>query len=43
MLRPHGFHDEHGRHRMWHAAAVVTNADDIALLMKRGAAIATED
>lgn len=37
MLRPYGFHDDTG-HRFWRHGAIVENADDIALLIVRGAA-----
>ena len=37
LTRPHGFIDEDGRHRMWHAGHVVDDADEVSLLVRRGA------
>ncbi|MGI4793132.1 MAG: hypothetical protein ACRYG8_03420 [Janthinobacterium lividum] len=37
LTRPHGYIDEEGRHRTWRAGHVAEHADEVALLVGRGA------
>jgi len=37
LSAPHGFIDEDGSHRYWHAGHVVTDPEHVALLIKRKA------
>lgn len=39
LTSPYGFIDESEKHRYWHTGTEVTDADDIALLLDRGAPV----
>jgi hypothetical protein len=42
LAAPYGFIDEDGERRYWGAATVVTDPDEIALLVERGAIFKSE-
>lgn len=42
LIAPHGFHDDE-KHHYWQQGQIVTNEDEIALLIERGAPIVVID
>lgn len=41
VIHAHGFIDEDGRNRFWKGGEVIAGADEIALLIGRGASVET--
>ena len=42
LVVPHGFVDDHGAHQYWRAGQVVSDAEELALLLARGVLLQEE-